>query len=459
MAEKDIQIGINADNNTQSAINSAKSSFAGFRKSLESLEPAFKKMSVGGSIAFAGISVGIMNVVKASNEAELAQTRLAQILKTSTFASDEQIAKLNEQAEALEKVGVVSADVIRQGQGQLASFDLQAESIEALIPSILNYAVAEKGLNMTSSDLQSVTNGLAQALQGNFGALTKTGFVLDEQTKAMISNGTETERVTALAQVLDSTYLGLNETMRSTTQGGIVGMQFAIDKLKESIGNSLKPAIGELLTRLEPLITKITDWIERNPELVSKIIIFSGVLAGLTAVVGGLALALIALTSPFTLVALAITGIIALITLIAFNFDKIKVKFNEFAESFKTRWTEIKNFIKGIVDAIIQFFQPLIDIVNSIVAGIERAVSFVGDKLGIGGGKKKKVNDAVITPRGDVIETHPNDYLIATKNPFSIGANNGGPNITINNPLLLDNSSVQLLAQKLGNALRMEVRI
>ena len=39
------------------------------------------------------------------------------------------------------------------------------------------------------------------------------------------------------------------------------------------------------------------------------------------------------------------------------------------------------------------------------------------------------VNDAVISPKGEVITTHPDDYIIATKNPQSLG---GKGNITVN---------------------------
>ena len=39
------------------------------------------------------------------------------------------------------------------------------------------------------------------------------------------------------------------------------------------------------------------------------------------------------------------------------------------------------------------------------------------------------VEDAIITPKGDVITTHPDDYIIATKNPQNLG---GKGNITIN---------------------------
>ena len=42
---------------------------------------------------------------------------------------------------------------------------------------------------------------------------------------------------------------------------------------------------------------------------------------------------------------------------------------------------------------------------------------------------KAKVNDAVINPSGDIISTHPDDYIIATKDPSSLAG--GGPTIVI----------------------------
>lgn len=41
-----------------------------------------------------------------------------------------------------------------------------------------------------------------------------------------------------------------------------------------------------------------------------------------------------------------------------------------------------------------------------------------------------KVNDAIITPRGDVISTHPDDWLIATKTPHELGGS-AAPVVTI----------------------------
>ena len=40
------------------------------------------------------------------------------------------------------------------------------------------------------------------------------------------------------------------------------------------------------------------------------------------------------------------------------------------------------------------------------------------------------VNDAIITPRGDIISTHPDDYLIATKTPNTLGGGSS-PNVSV----------------------------
>jgi hypothetical protein len=92
-----------------------------------------------------------------------------------------------------------------------------------------------------------MTNGLAQALQGNFASLTKTGFVLDETTKKTIKSGTETERAAALVEVLNSTYEGFNATLRDTTEGRLQVLRNGFESIKEEIGKALLPALDKLL--------------------------------------------------------------------------------------------------------------------------------------------------------------------------------------------------------------------
>ena len=184
--------------------------------------------------------------VVAFAEAEAQQQRLTKLLRVTVGATDGQVIALNHQAEALEKLGVVTAGSITQVQSQLATFNLQTSTIKALTPAILDYVTAEKGAAASASDFKAMTNGLAQALNGNFASLTKTGFVLDDVTKDLIKNGTEAERTAALVEVLDSTYKGFNASLRNTTSGQLVALNNAADKAKETIGKGLVDSIALL---------------------------------------------------------------------------------------------------------------------------------------------------------------------------------------------------------------------
>jgi hypothetical protein len=210
----------------------------------KSIMPSFKTVAVAGTAAFAAVSAALYKSVEAAIESEAEQNRLRKILQTTTGASDEQIDSLNKQAQALQNLGVVSAGTTSVVQAQLATFDLSVDTIKTLTPAILDYVTAEKGASATAEDFKSSTNGLAQALQGNFASLTKTGFVLDDATKKTIKSGTESERAAALVAVLGSTYEGFNESLRDTPEGQLQALQNDFKDLSTAVGIALLPALG-----------------------------------------------------------------------------------------------------------------------------------------------------------------------------------------------------------------------
>lgn len=95
-------------------------------------------------------------------------------MKVTINATEDQTNALIAQADALEKTTVAGKDMILTTQSQLATFNLQASTIEKLTPAILDYVVAEKGAGAGADDFRTMTNGLAQALNGNFSSLTKS---------------------------------------------------------------------------------------------------------------------------------------------------------------------------------------------------------------------------------------------------------------------------------------------
>jgi hypothetical protein len=184
--------------------------------------------------------------VKAALEAQAQQERLANLVKVTVGATDSQVQALNEQANALERIGVVSGGNITQTQSQLATFNLQIDTIKTLTPAILDYVTAEKGAAASADQFKQMTNGLAQALNGNFASLTKVGFVLDDVTKKTIKEGTETERAAALVKVLDSTYKDFNKNLANTPTGQMQKLANAADDAKVIIGTGLLDALKGL---------------------------------------------------------------------------------------------------------------------------------------------------------------------------------------------------------------------
>jgi len=233
---------------------------------------AFSKMAIAGWLVFTWLSYNIKQWIDAMIEYESITTRLSHILKTATGATDEQVNSLIQQAHALELVWVASKESIIQAQAQLSTFDLKAETIERLIPSIVDYVIAEKGATATTADFQERTNSLAQALNWNFASLSRVWFMLDENTKEMIANGTEMERAEALAKVLDSTYWWFNETVAKTSEWIKILREREFWSLQENIAKWLYPIFIQINEVIFKLLQKINTWIWENPELTNSII-------------------------------------------------------------------------------------------------------------------------------------------------------------------------------------------
>lgn len=373
MAEARLQFLLDLEDRVSPGMQKVQTSLDNFKGKVEAMQPAFQKMAVIGTAGFAAITGAVGLSVKAAMEAETQQARLAQIMRTATGASDEQIESLIQQADALEQVGVVSADAINAAQGTLATFDLQADSIQKLIPSFLNMVVAEKGVNATTDDMIGLANGLGKVLQGQVGALSKQGFVFDEATEAILKNGTEQEKVIALAGILDSTYEGLNETMRGTTEGGIKGATMAFGKMQEEIGKAFLPTVIKLTEAMTPVLNKITEWVQANPKLTTTIIAVSAGLFALVAVAGTIGLILPAIITgfgmlataagflgtaftimlgPVGLIILAIAALVAAGVAIYKNWETI-------AAFASTVWEGIKETIAGAMQRIAEIFSAV----------------------------------------------------------------------------------------------------
>ena len=217
--------------------------------------------------------------IAAATQAGAAHDRLARLLYTTNGATEEGVKILNQQAKALENLTVVTESNITTVQSQLATFDLHGSTIGQLTPAILDYVVAEKGAAASADQYRQMTNGLAQALNGQFASLTAVGFVLDDETKRMIKTGTETERAAAIVKVLNSTYKDFAKTAGETAAGKAQKLSVQINNLKQQFGEVLLPVMQNvrafMATNLVPALETLQQKFA-NKESIEKFMKFMG---------------------------------------------------------------------------------------------------------------------------------------------------------------------------------------
>lgn len=262
--------------NLDDNVEKSGSAFGRFTDRLKSVGAA-----LGATFAATQVVSFFKQSINAAMEAEAAQTRLRSILLNTAGATEAQIAALGAQAEALSKVGVASKENITVTQSQLATFDLQGKTIKTLTPAILDYVTAEKGATASTEEYKQMTNGLAQALQGNFASLTRVGFVLDEETKKKIKSGSESERAAALVEVLNSTYKDFNKTLADTPEGRMVKLKQEFGDLQQEIGEALLPAM-ETFARIMsnvviPAVQKLIRFVRNNKDEIKAFAITLGI--------------------------------------------------------------------------------------------------------------------------------------------------------------------------------------
>ena len=384
----ELYVSLKADTKEfEAAMQTSLSKTQGFVKGHEA---AFKKVGMAVTAAGAAITAALGLAVKGYQEQEVVVKKLSHIMTTATGASNAEIESLRVQAKALERVGVVSDTVTMSLQAQLGTFQLNTETIKKMTPAIMDMVVAEKGVNATTEDMISFGNAFGMAMEGNYAALTRRGFKIDENTKQIIAHGTETEKAAAIVKYLESVYKGTNAAMRETSTGGIAALKMSFGELQDTIGENLIPVIAKLTSIITPIINKISDWMERNPALAKTLIIITGAIGVMGVVLGPVIMALPlivngitvltaiiptlgtvigALTGPIGWVILAITGLITVGKLLIQHWDDIKI-------GMAKAWNGIVSFVEAGVNLYIKYINFLIRAVlgsiNKLITGVNK---------------------------------------------------------------------------------------
>jgi hypothetical protein len=424
---------------------------------------AIKKAAVPAGLAIAALGAVAFDAVKAFAEDEAAAEKLGLTLQNVTYATDAQIASVEQFITKTSMAAAVADDELRPALDKLVRGTGDVAQAQDLLTLALDISAG------TGKDLSAVSDALSKAYNGNFTALKK----LDPALASLIEEGADADEVFGR---LGATFKNQASTAANTTAGQMKNLSIQMGEFKESIGAAVAPLIQKML----PALLKFSTFAQENTKLIvilgAVIGTFALAIIGLNAglaiynTIQALTLALnTALTASFSALWIA-TGVVVIIAIIAalvalqakfdifgkaidglkayfmawwgvvqFVFNAVKTGFAELADLGKAIFDGIGGAFKGVINAVLFAMEKGLNFaikgLNTILDGIDKAA---GPWVNFGSIPEVKLprlaeGGIVTSPTIAMIgEGNEPEAVIPLSKLGSMGVGGGGGNITVN---------------------------
>jgi hypothetical protein len=359
---------------------------------------AIKKAAVPAGLALAALGAVAFDSVKAFAEDEAAAEKLGLTLQNVTYATDAQIASVEQFITKTSMAAAVADDELRPALDSLVRGTGDVAQAQDLLTLALDISAG------TGKDLGAVSDALSKAYNGNFTALKK----LDPALAALIEEGADADDVFGR---LGATFKNQASTAANTTAGKMKNLSIQMGEFKESIGAAVAPLIQKML----PALLKFSTFAQQNTKLIVILgavigtfaLAIIGINAGLAVynTIQALTLALnTALTASFSALWVA-TGVVVIIAIIA-ALVALQVKFDIFGKTidvikvgFDVLWGAIKfvfDWVKNnwplllavitgpfglAIAAIFKFKNQIMEAFSLIYKGIKATMGFVANVI------------------------------------------------------------------------------
>ena len=262
-----LKLSILADvDNLKKNLDTGSKEVEGFGGKLEKFGKVAAAAFAAAAAAAAAYAVKLaVDGVKAAIEDEAAQLRLANALKNVTGATQAQISAVEQQILKTSLATGVADDQLRPALQRLATATGSVTESQDLLNLALDISAA------TGKSVESVSNALGKAYEGNTGALTRLGVGLSAaEIKTLGLEGT--------VKQLAETFGGAATVQANTFEGQIARLKVGFDEAKESVGAALLPTLQKLLDYFintvipkfiefkDAALKPVTDAIARNKD-------------------------------------------------------------------------------------------------------------------------------------------------------------------------------------------------
>ncbi len=344
-----------------SGIKKAMKEFQRLEKTSEKVSFAMKKAFVPATAAIAGLAAAATVATKAAIDDAKQQDELARQLEVTTGATAAQVAAVEDYIAKTEMAAAVSDSELRPAFANLVRATGNVTEAQELMTLALDVAAG------TGRDLESVTEALQEAIQGEVGPLKE----LDRSLTDMIASGADADEV--MGQ-LAKTFGGAAARNTETVAGRFELMQIQIQNAQESIGLALLPILEKLL----PVLEDVATFVAENTDLfiaigaavatVAGIVIAYNTALKLYAVAQGIATAATAVfnavlaANPVVLIVLAIAGLVATLIVLEKKFGVV----TKIVEGVKIAFDAVSDAVTWLAGKFVDFINTLIDVANKI---------------------------------------------------------------------------------------------
>lgn len=204
------------------------------------------------------LTSGGMSFIDEFNKDVEARQRLATIGGARGITSQQQ-SDILDSASQTQQSTTFSASALTAGLSELASYNLPAEQLQQMLPTLADFAAGQKGINVDSREMVQLAMQLGRAIDGNTAGLSSMGFTFDDAQKKILKTGTAAERTATIIEVIGDSYSGLAEAMAQTPEGKFAQMKNDAADLKVELAGYLMPAYMGFTTAIRSSMPAIGE--------------------------------------------------------------------------------------------------------------------------------------------------------------------------------------------------------
>jgi hypothetical protein len=351
-----------------------------------------------GLIALSGMAVG---AVRAAEEAEVADRRLANIAESMNLfgsSTDQVVKRMTEFADATMLATAVDDEIIKSTQAKLLTFAnlaatadevggaMDRATLAAIDLAAAGFGEAEQNAVQLGKALQDPVKGIT--------ALGRAGVTFTEQEKEKIAVLVESGKVLeAQDMILSAIETQVGGTAEATATGS-AKMAVAFGEMSESIGKALLPLVQTLV----PVMVGFFNIVAENSGVVT---VLAGIFAALAVAILAVNFALNAnpIVKVITLIAALGAGIVLLTNWLVGlygGWDKLfkdiagwlvgfvagfRDAINSIGGFFSTVFATLGGLARGALNGMLSFIEGYI---NFIIAGVNGLLTLINRVLGAG---------------------------------------------------------------------------